>query len=432
MFQSTTLKRLTHRHHTSLEALEVCLGILPTQLRILHKATNRWIDLHALPRTYAIHHTLRNNHKGTLYATKVASAHPLSWMAAQWPQLHSTVSNVYVLSEWWQPWIETVPPSCMLLFAQSKDTGISDLMTQLHDHPADSWTHVYTDGSASALTAGFGVHFADNTLPNTAFGLGWGNGIAEAEALALLFALEHASPSKNILLLTDSKSTLERLVSHRPHAQPCYMHQLRTRLHRLHSANCHVHLMWIPGHRDIPGNETADLLANTARTQQPPTDWQAWKQHTSTATLKQYALPLIVQSWMQRWSESSLSAHTKTFIHLPSLTFPSLLLSRLPSHSHIIAILKLWTGDFFLATNRSHLHIDVSPLCPCGSGVPETLVHFLYHCPTYSLERLDLQQAVRPAIYRNLHHLLLHPTSLPVVADYVIACTSCYCALLWN
>jgi hypothetical protein len=210
------------------------------------------------------------------------------------------------------------------------------------------------------------------------------------------------------------------------------MHQIRTALHRLHSQNQHVHLMWIPGHRDIAGNDAADALANTARLHQPITDWPTWRQHTSPATLKQFTLPIIVQSWKQQWAESSLSLYTKTFIRLPSLSFPSSLLSGLPSHSHILAILKLWTGDFFLATKRSNLNIDVSPLCPCGSGVPETLAHFMYHCQTYALECLDLQLTVCPAIYRNLHHLLLHPTSLPVVADFVLACTSRYCALLWN
>jgi hypothetical protein len=52
------------------------------------------------------------------------------------------------------------------------------------------------------------------------------------------------------------------------------------------------------------------------------------------------------------------------------------------------------------------LHVIESPLCPCGSGTPETAKHFFYECQLFNIHRATLMADLLPQIIDDVDHLL--------------------------
>ena len=135
----------------------------------------------------------------------------------------------------------------------------------------ESWTHVYTDGSAenAVRNGGAGVYIqypgGREDKISRATHLYSTNYKAEAEALKTVAAHIEVSThaSHSVVLLMDALSILQALQSHRdtdlndPSAALAFL-----------CRNYAVTLQWIPSHCNMPGNETADSLAKEGTTRE--------------------------------------------------------------------------------------------------------------------------------------------------------------------
>ena len=140
---------------------------------------------------------------------------------------------------------------------------ITDVFLNIH-YPCDSWTRVYTDGSAedAVRNGGAGVyvqHIVDNE-EHVSIPTGLHSTNYKAEAMALEEAatiLERAERKKgNVVFLTDALSVLLSIKSNKDKEQ----HSLFTKLTDL-SKTCNTTLQRITTHCGLRGNELADTLA---------------------------------------------------------------------------------------------------------------------------------------------------------------------------
>ncbi|XP_018375217.1 PREDICTED: uncharacterized protein LOC108768980 [Trachymyrmex cornetzi] len=128
----------------------------------------------------------------------------------------------------------------------------------------------YTDGSKfdqDGLT-GAGI-FSPTLQLEIAHRLPSSVSVFTAEAWAILatlrFILDNNAPKA--IILTDSKSVLEAIASSRLDIGNYLIFAIKNQIHLTSEANLHVRFAWIPSHRGIADNETADDLAKSGAKQ---------------------------------------------------------------------------------------------------------------------------------------------------------------------
>ena len=216
-------------------------------------------------------------------------------------------------------------------------------------YPSETWTHVYTDGSATAAIkdGGAGIFISFTTGRSETVSIATGkhctNYKAEVEAIqqAASTIEESQESCSNVAIFTDALSVLQAL-------ENANLPTLSRVLNNL-SRNRVVFLQWIPAHCGVPGNEMADRLVKLG----------APIIHEEKLTLvKSLMKPKISRDdyhLLDRWEQ--------------------------------VIIFRLRTGH-----NRLNFHmytklkLSPSPMCPCGCE-PQTTEHILQRCPHLEAKR---------------------------------------------
>ncbi|GBN28243.1 hypothetical protein AVEN_144569-1, partial [Araneus ventricosus] len=95
------------------------------------------------------------------------------------------------------------------------------------------------------------------------------------EVLAICQTLDElAVPEKDILILSDSYSTLSSLKNITFHS-PKVIQRLASKIQVRKNMNQRISLLWVPGHSGIFWNEKADSLAKQVTDSTPFIDWIA-------------------------------------------------------------------------------------------------------------------------------------------------------------
>ena len=272
-------------------------------------------------------------------------------------------------------WTEETPPNiqCSIPGIGPKDSQsgperksytLEHLQTQ---YPKQSWTHVYTDGSAEEAVrcggAGVYVQYPGGREEKLclATGLYSTNYRAEAEALKAAAANIEVSThaSHNVVFLTDALSILQALQSNRDPE----LNDLSASLASLCRSH-NVVLQWIPSHCNVRGNETADSLAKEGTT----------KEQTDRSTSYTETKTIIKSKQQNKWKRQHPQYNCSD---------PYYLLTRREQ----VAIFRLRTGHNRL---KHHLHstfrIGDSEQCSCGTG-SQTTEHLLQSCPLHQALR---------------------------------------------
>ena len=174
------------------------------------------------------------------------------------------------------------------------------------NYPPETWTHVYTDGSATkAITdggAGITIQYPSGATQNasSATGKHCTNYRAETEALkqAAILVKDSLEPT---VFLTDALSVLEALQTNKSSLLATQMQELGN--------TCRVVFQWIPAHCRIPGDE------------------QAARQMRSTrrATINQEKTTIIKTTLTPVWHTTFLTGPARWFWHdcVPATTGPT-------------------------------------------------------------------------------------------------------------
>ena len=239
--------------------------------------------------------------------------------------------------------------------------------------------HVFTDGSKMPGKTGYAVIFARSNgsidsikqrLPNSC-------NIFEAEAYAIQRALNETSKKvengSSVSIYTDSKSVLQAIVSHGKSIAAITSIQM-TAFELTKSFN--IQFTWIPGHRNIEGNEMADRAAKEAASSQE----EPQQAQTSWSLFKDLISKHFWNVWSSEWIvETESSKITKRF-------FPTTSAAQILKHKHLPhQLIQILSGHSRL---RTFLHrINASENSTCNCGQEETTEHFLFHCTCFNASR---------------------------------------------
>ena len=274
-----------------------------------------------------------------------------------------------------------------------------------------SYLKIFTDGSVHS-DGKVGCAFTIPEYQITGkFRLNEGTSIFTAELFAILqacqFLAELQQPPKEVVILTDSKSALQALLSGSKNRQDMQA-EIRTLCHEIITNGTDLHLMWIPSHVGIDGNEKADTAAGAAISLPSVTDDLGLSRSEMNAIIKKHTLSkwqadLRTICEKKRWLIQPAD-HTGQFLHPP-----------LPPN--LLKILRR------IRTN-SCIYKIYPQICECGT--PVSFSHIFDKCVHADMELAAVTS------YADKHNLkpndfLLYHTTLQWEPAKTL-CRSIYCS----
>ena len=266
------------------------------------------------------------------------------------------------------------------------DHQILDIFKDMCNNEYKNHHHYYTDGSKSDNYTG-AAFLVDET--NVKMRLYEESSVLTAELIAILKACEHALQfysNEECVIFTDSLSSLLLLNSVNPktfcniaiHIQNILLRQKEK-----------LKLQWIPGHRSIPGNDKADMLAKTA-VNEPYTPMSLPVEDYNKVIISK-----MYKEWYKTWHNIIIRERKGT-----ALFSIKDKLEVWPWTSHSIrsvetAITRLRLGHAGVAQHLFRFNMAPTPLCDCNSV--ETIAHYLLECQLYNNERQELINCLKIA-----------------------------------
>src|SRR5579871_1541437 len=264
--------------------------------------------------------------------------------------------------------------------------------------------HAYTDGSAcrAALNAGLGAIIkypnGDKLEIHEPCGKFCNNYQAEIAAINTTLSTitkqfkQNAYEPSNIVIFTDSKSTLQALEDYLQTDNKEIILLAETIDTLQTSFNIKLTLQWIPGHVGIPGNEKADRLAKQgAAMEQINTP-------TNNHTVKQILKNNSKDEWLKRWAKGSTGRSMYKEMKQPDKND---CINKLPRKEQC-TIFRLRTEHTTLNKHLNRLKLAQEPKCRNCTHPFETVQHVLLECPALISERKQLLPD-RPTITNILY-----------------------------
>ena len=260
----------------------------------------------------------------------------------------------------------------------------------------DSWTQVYTDGSAeNAVTNGGGgvfIRYIDGSSTSKSISTGYLSTNFRAEASALLEAAQLLNAkdnlSPNIVFLTDCRSLLQSIQTYRGEQ---ILLTIKRELQAL-TKRTNLILQWIPSHCGVPGNEEADRLSKKG------SKLQQVCQPASYLEVKTIIKNCFNTSWKKRMNVEKEKDYLETL-----------------DRTQQVIIFRVRTGHCRLLSHLYRLRLAHTDECPCGTD-SQTPEHILQSCPSHN----TLRQETWPYPV-DLNEKLWGPTaSLRRTADFLV------------
>ncbi|GBE89552.1 RNA-directed DNA polymerase from mobile element jockey [Sparassis crispa] len=408
---------------TASDVLEAHANLLPFALLIDKHCHRAAVHLCTLPPSHPLHVHVKKasaryikHHRSPLH--ELLETYQLD------PDKTETISPIRYSPSW--------SPSFQVSVADSKDSALKEEARWAEKHGI----RVYSDGSDidSGVGAAAVLYRGDRANPKVLrFYLGKSSEhtVYEAEVVGFILGVKLIHSEFVVYSAScagDNKASVRATRLRRPapsHYLLDVLHRdvdLLIRKHKIGKSALTVR--WVPGHKDVEGNERADLEAKKAARGDPsplamlPKSLQS-PLPLSSSKLRQSHLECLKSKAATAWKGSERGhAFSRIDPSLPSPKFEKLV-ADLPRR-HASLLIQLRTGH---APLNVHLHrIKCSPtkLCPACNGRPESVQHFLLSCPSYRRQRDVLTQELgRPA--RSLAKLLTSPRAVKPLFRYIHA-----------
>ena len=249
-------------------------------------------------------------------------------------------------------------------------------------HPEKITT--YTDGSKNDDGVGFGYIITTNknksTIKTESGKLPSYCDVYQSELTAITTASNylHNTRNKNIILLTDSSSSIKAL--QKTFTTSKTVMKCHRSLNILAKYN-NVETTWVPGHTGIWGNEQADALAKagTQCNNQTPglIPYTAIKR-----AIDKHVKEIDEEKWYKIGTK-----HTKITLNNKQNHITTLNNKLSNKRNHYSTAIRLMTGVIGLNYHLNKIKITNTDNCPkCGHS-PETVNHYLGQCPSYNTIR---------------------------------------------
>jgi ribonuclease HI len=390
--QRTTLIRILSAFRTVATAtLEVEAHILPTHLRLRHRAQNTIANLHTLPREHPIWSALsraqkRRDNIGS-YA-RFPLAESLKTMDPD--RLNG---------------LETIDPRPLPPW---RTEPFTDIEIGSDREAARDWAEtirstadivVYSDASGRDGHLGAAVVALDNNLEITESQLvqvgsmdHWSIHVAELigifYAVSMVFKIAHqqvrsADGQQTATILCDSRSALQAVQSARHKSGQRIVHAILQAAAEVLAVGIALR-QWMPGHCDNPGNDAADRLAKNAAS--------PGKTHPFRPLLSReraYIRRNIYAQWEREWKSSTKGGHLRKVDNTLRARYTRWLYGNLPRNRAYL-LTQLRTGHNWLSTYRKNVGYSDNDQCVCGAQ--ETVTHVLVDCPNLRDLRRELRR----------------------------------------
>ena len=308
---------------------------------------------------------------------------PLEYIARSYPNYAAERLETilpYARPPWWAP-------NFTINISGSKEAA-----KLLHENTMcnDDTLYVYTDGSGIDGQVGAAA-YSPTTLSTKQQYLGSENqhNIYSAELTGIEIAVNIAQTCQNnykqCVIYADSQAAIKATVKPgRQSGQSILCSLLSSIDNLISSRGIDLHIAWIPGHRDIEGNEMADKAAKAAA-QSRGMNATPFK-HKSLKTAR---VNLIKQTIKKEWTEDWKTAkgdarHLRRITNKTQVNESMMLYTTVNTRYQVAQLARLRTGHCSLNQYLHRFGIVDSPLCTCDSGAIENVEHFFIHCPKYN------------------------------------------------
>lgn len=257
---------------------------------------------------------------------------------------------------------------------------IANFFPFFRDHISSNYPthiHLYTDGSKDNEGVGAAAIYNNKTLSASLPKIA---SVYTAELKALMFACtliredNRDQTTSQYLICSDSLSAVQGLQTMNPENH--LMHRLQLVLHELLTTRHDITVLWIPGHKEIPGNDKADKAAKSATRKIPQfitcpyTDWFPEIKNK------------VKKKWEYRWQQTnnklkSITDKPCTWKKLKLTRRDGVILNRLRiGHTKI-------THDYLMDDATRQL----VPQCSFCNNDILTVEHIMLHCQAISDQR---------------------------------------------
>ncbi|KYM96273.1 PREDICTED: uncharacterized protein LOC108779613 [Cyphomyrmex costatus] len=223
---------------------------------------------------------------------------------------------------------------------------------------------------------------------------------AEAWAIynAMLFILHNGL--KRAVIVSDFKSVLETLKGFRNKTNNYIVCYIRALIEEAKFNNSHITFIWIPSHRGIKGNETADELAKKAIREGIDSNFKV--PYSDLYIIPKRQLDRNFEDYLKQSSNHKGEFYFKN-CYSQETKKPWFYDARL-SRMLITTMNRLRSNHYNLNHSLYRKNLIDDPSCPCGAPLQD-LVHFVFHCPLTESHASPLRTA--------LQELILEPTIDP-------------------
>lgn len=212
--------------------------------------------------------------------------------------------------------------------------------------------------------------------------------VISSELFAIRQALQYIDKetSDNAIIFTDSKSSLQ-LIERTPLTYSKIVNEIQTLLLYLNKTRI-VLLHWVRGHSGVIGNEVADKGANKGH----QNDRSCLYDLTETELISKLKCAFL-QYWDNYWINATDTTSAGLFLRSveDSVKRPQSII-QFRSRRVEVVLHRLRMGHVGVAQYLHRFNMEESEICiHPGCSVPETVEHFLLHCPAYQAPRTGLQ-----------------------------------------
>ena len=261
---------------------------------------------------------------------------------------------------------------------------------------------VYTDGSG--IDGQVGAAAYSPTLQQTKhqyMGKETTHNVFVAELEGIAMALEMIKESENKYskceINVDSQAAIKAIIKPKQQSGQQTIKRILNNFDQIKvkQPSMEVTIKWIPGHKDIKGNEMADVEAKRAARQQGKLGSEPKpKQATMKATRNMEIKKAIQQQWEKEWKEEGETAkQLRRMSKRPHTEQGSKLYLNISNRQHLAWVARLRTGHCSLNKYLHRFNIIDDPNCECEQG-HETVEHYLLKCGLYEEERDGLRKEV--------------------------------------
>ena len=156
-----------------------------------------------------------------------------------------------------------------------------------------------------------------------------------------------------------------------------------------------INIIWVPGHMDIEGNETADKAAKEAAKSKGNPGTVPFHYRTLKSARNVVIKQTSRNEWEQAWKNGKGTArHLRRITTSPQAKRGIVIYDGISKRSQIAQIKRLRTGHCSLNQYLHRFGIEETPECTCNNGCIESVEHYLLHCPKYDRERDKLRKEV--------------------------------------